>query len=58
MNNYKTFFGWPEPIYMRVGDAFQSRFSAGKIWPISTIFVILTKEWSNFKKLLFIFLYV
>ena len=43
---------------MRVGDAFQSRFSAGKIWPISTIFVTLTKERSNFKKLLFIFLQV
>ena len=40
---------------MRVGYVFQSRFSAGKIWPISMIFVIFTKEWSNFKKLLFIF---
>ena len=35
---------------------FQSRFSARKIWPISIIFGILNKEWSNFKKLLFIFL--
>ena len=31
MNYYKTFLRWLEPIYMRVGDAFQSRFSAGKI---------------------------
>ena len=41
---------------MRDGDAFKSRFWAGKIWPISMIVVILTKEWSNVKKLLFIFL--
>ena len=41
---------WPEPIDMRVGYVFKSRFSAGKIWPISMIFVILSKEWSNFKK--------
>ena len=47
---------WPEPIYLRVGYVFQSRFSAAKIWPISIIFGILNKEWSNFKKLLFIFL--
>ena len=49
---------WPDRNYVRVGDVFKSRFSAGKIWPITMISVILTKEWSNFKKLLFIFLSV
>ena len=47
---------WPEPIYRRVCYVLKSRFSAGKIRPISMIFGILNKEWSNFKKLLFIFL--
>ena len=47
---------WPEPIYMRVGYVFESRFSAGMILLISMIFGILNKEWSNFKKMLFIFL--
>ena len=46
---------WPEPIYMPVGYVFESRFSAEK--PISMIFGILNKEGSNFKKLLFIFLW-
>ena len=41
---------WPEPIYMRFGYVFESRFSPG------TIFGVLNKEWSNFKKMLFIFL--
>ena len=40
----------------RVGYVFESRFSAGMISPISTIFGILKKEWLNVKKLLFIFL--
>ena len=35
---------WPEHIYMRVGYVFESRFSAGKIQPISMTFGILTKE--------------
>ena len=47
---------WPEPIYMCVGYVLKSRFSAGKMWSISMILVILNNEWSNFKKLLFIFL--
>ena len=47
---------WPELIYMRFGYVLKSSFSAGKIRPISLIFGILNKEWSNFKKLLFIFL--
>ena len=50
------FLKWPEPIYMRVGYVFESRFSAEMILPISMIFGILNKEWSNVKKLLFIFL--
>ena len=41
---------------MRVGYVFESRFSAGMILLISMIFGILNKEWSNFKKMLFIFL--
>ena len=47
---------WTETIYMRVGYVLKSRFSAGEIWLISMIFRILTKKWSNFKKLLFIVL--
>ena len=47
---------WPEPIYVRVGYVLKSPFSAGKTSPISVIFGILNKEWSNLKKLLFIFL--
>ena len=48
---------WPEPIYMRVGYVFESRFSEGVIQPISMIFGVLNIElWSNFKKMLFIFL--
>ena len=48
---------WQEPIYLRVGCVFESGFSAGMIWPLSMMFGILTqKEWSNFKKILFIFL--
>ena len=47
---------WPEPIYMRVGYVSESRFLAGMIYLISMIFGILNKEWSNFKKMLFIFL--
>ena len=35
---------WPEPIYMRVGYVFESRFSTGTISPISMIFSILNKE--------------
>ena len=46
---------WPEPIYMRVGYVSESRFLAGMIYLISMIFGILNKEWSNFKKMLFIF---
>ena len=42
---------------MRVGYVFESRFSAEMIQPISMIFGILNKEGSNFKKLLFIFLW-
>ena len=34
----------PEPIYMGVGYVFETRFSAGTIWPISMIFGILNKE--------------
>ena len=49
---------WPEPIYMRDGYVFETRFSAGKIGPISMILGILNKVWSNSKKLLFIFLKV
>ena len=41
---------------MRVGYVFESRFSAEMILPTSMIFGILNKEWSNVKKLLFIFL--
>ena len=41
---------WPGPIYMPIGYVFQSGFSAGMIEPISMIFGILNKEWSNFKK--------
>ena len=51
-----TLLRWPEPIYMRVGYVFESRFSAGMIKPISMIFGILYKKCSNFKKMLFIFL--
>ena len=47
-----------ERIYLRVGYVFESRFSTGMIQPISMIFGILNKEWSNFKKMLFIFLQV
>ena len=47
---------WPEPIYMRVGYVLEWRFSAGMIYPISMIFGILNKEWSDFEKLLIIFL--
>ena len=47
---------WTETIYIRVGYVRKSRFSAGEIWLISMIFSILTKKWSNFKKLLFIVL--
>ena len=46
---------WPVPSYMRVGHVFESRFSAGIVSPISIIFGILNKEWSNFKNMLFIF---
>ena len=35
---------WPEPIYMRVGYVFDFH-----------DFCILNKEWSNFKRMLFIF---
>ena len=41
------FLRWPKPFYMRVGYVFESRFSAGKIKPISMIFGILNKEWWN-----------
>ena len=41
------FLRWPEPIHMRVGYVFESRFSAEMILPISMIFGILNKEWSN-----------
>ena len=34
---------WFVPIYMRVGYVFDSRFSEGKIQPISMIFGILNK---------------
>ena len=37
---------WLEPIYMRVGYVFESRFSAGTISPISMIFGILRKCYS------------
>ena len=47
---------WPEPIYLRAGYVFESRFSAEMIQPISTILGILNEEWSNFKKMLSIFL--
>ena len=47
---------WPEPIDMCVGYVLKSRFSARKMWPISMILLIRNNEWSNFKKLLFIFL--
>ena len=47
---------WPEPIYMRVGYVFESRFSEGVIQPISMIFGVLNKEWPNFEKIVFIFL--
>ena len=43
---------WPNPIYMRVGYVFESRFSARTIWPISMIFGIGNKKWWNFKKVL------
>ena len=49
---------WPEPIYLLVGYVFESGFLAGMIWLISMIFGILNKEWSNIKKMLFIFLRV
>ena len=49
---------WPEPIYMRVGYVFESRFTAGKIQPISMIFGILNKEWPKFKKMFFTVLQV
>ena len=35
---------WPEPIYMCVGYVLKSRFSAGKMGPISMILVILNNE--------------
>ena len=41
---------------MRIGYVFESRFLAGIISPISMIFGILNKEWSNVKKMLFILL--
>ena len=47
---------WPGPTYMSVGYVFELRFSAGMIQPISMIFGILSKKWSNFKKMLYIFL--
>ena len=50
-------FKVPEPIYVRDGYVFYSRFSAGKIKPISMSFGIFNKERSNFQKILFIFLY-
>ena len=40
---------------IRVGYVFESRFSKGVIQPISMIFGVLNKEWSNFKKMLYIF---
>ena len=40
-----------EPIYTRVGNVFESRFSA-------MIFGIINKDYCNFMKILFIFLYV
>ena len=53
------FFRQPfsKQLYMPVGYFFQSRFSAGKISPISIIFGILNKEWSNFNKLLIAYLF-
>ena len=45
-----------KPIYMRVGHVFDSRFSPGKILPISKSFGIFNKEWLTFKKMLLIFL--
>lgn len=47
---------WPEP--MPVGYVFDLRFLEWKIHPISMMFGILNKEWSIFKKMLFIFLKV
>ena len=41
---------WPEPIYMRVGCVFESRFSEEMIQPISTIFGIRKKECATLKK--------
>ena len=41
--------------YMRVTYVFESRFSAGTIYPISMIFDVVNKEQKNFKKTLFIF---
>ena len=41
---------------MRLGYVFESGFSAEVIQPISKIFGIRNKKWSNFKKLQFIFL--
>ena len=54
--NDVTAFRWPEPIFMRVGYGFESRFSVGKIEQISMIFGILNKKLSSFKEMLFIFL--
>ena len=57
-NLYLLIRSRPETIYKSIGYVFESRFSAGMIQPISIIFGILNKEWSNFKKMLFIFLQV
>ena len=51
-------YGGPNLFYLRVDYVFESCFSIGIVQRISMIFAILNKEWSNFKKMLFIFLQV
>ena len=48
--------GGPNLFICALVMVFESRFSAGKIQPISMIFSIVNKELSNFKEMLFIFL--
>ena len=43
-------------LYMHISYVFESCFSAGMVKSISMIFGSLNKEWSNFKKMFFIFL--
>ena len=45
---------WPEPICLRNGYIFESRFLAEKIKKISLIFGSGKEKCSNFKKMLFI----